>query len=137
MRNWVQAFHFTAPSREIAEDQSFVGIVPAGLRTAEQLLVALQRALLLPSYFGHSWNALSDCLRDLHWMSQKRLVVWHNDLPLVGTTDCETYLDVLAGAVGSWKTGEEHSVSVVFPEAHRQDILLMAVASQRIPCDRL
>ncbi|MGW2601710.1 barstar family protein [Streptomyces klenkii] len=29
----------------------------------------------LPDYFGWNWNALSDCLRDLHWLPADQCIV--------------------------------------------------------------
>ena len=41
----------------------------AGLSTKEQFLGALAERLNFPAYFGHNWDALVDCLRDLdEWL---------------------------------------------------------------------
>jgi RNAse (barnase) inhibitor barstar len=44
----------------------FTTVVPEGVELAEgELFAALADALALPDYFGHNWDALDECLRDL------------------------------------------------------------------------
>ena len=40
----------------------------AGCRDKEELLLRLAASLQLPVTFGHNWDALADCLRDLAWL---------------------------------------------------------------------
>jgi RNAse (barnase) inhibitor barstar len=40
----------------------------AGCRDKDELLRRLAASLQLPATFGHNWDALADCLRDLGWM---------------------------------------------------------------------
>ena len=97
----------------------FVARIPAGLTTAEALLHAVYEQAHLPGYFGFNWDALSDCLRDLHWVGAHDVVLLHADLPKLPPAELRTYLDVLAESVASWAPGEEHSLRVFFPSAAR------------------
>lgn len=40
----------------------------AGCHGKDELLRRLAASLQLPATFGHNWDALADCLRDLGWM---------------------------------------------------------------------
>ncbi|MDE1895366.1 MAG: barstar family protein [Pseudomonadota bacterium] len=40
----------------------------AGCHDKNQLLQRLATSLPLPATFGHNWDALADCLRDLGWL---------------------------------------------------------------------
>lgn len=40
----------------------------AGCRGKDELLQRLAVSLRLPATFGHNWDALADCLRDLGWL---------------------------------------------------------------------
>ncbi len=40
----------------------------AGCHDKDDLLHRLAATLLLPASFGHNWDALADCLRDLDWL---------------------------------------------------------------------
>jgi RNAse (barnase) inhibitor barstar len=59
----------------------------------------------LPSYFGHNWDALQDCLNDLSWVptASGYLVVYDHwqdaDPSLHGTL-----VDVFTSAVAHWRT---------------------------------
>jgi hypothetical protein len=111
--SYAQAFEFTdAP--EVGQDD-YVADVPAGIASTQSLLQVLYNALELPGYFGFNWDALSDCLRDFHWLKQHRIVLRHVDVPLIPTGDLRTYLEVLSEAGASWGPGEDHSLKVVFP----------------------
>lgn len=109
-------FNFTPPSPSV---DSFVARVPSGITSAEALLLVLYERVMFPGYFGFNWNALSDCLRDLHWISLREVVIWHADLPTLPLEDLRVYLDVLAESVASWSPGEAHSLTVVFPNDTR------------------
>lgn len=40
----------------------------AGCQDKDELLRRLAVSLQLPATFGHNWDALADCLRDLRWL---------------------------------------------------------------------
>jgi RNAse (barnase) inhibitor barstar len=100
----------------------FLASMPAGLTDASALLRALSEQLVFPAYFGFNWDALSDCMRDLHWLTNTRVVLLHADLPALPEPELRTYLEVLQQAVESWQPGESHSLYVVFPSAVRQRV---------------
>lgn len=93
----------------------YVASLPKGITSSAALLDALYVALQLPGYFGFNWDALSDCLRDLHWMNKRMVVLRHGDLPALPDSELRIYLDVLSEAVTSWGAADEHSLVVSFP----------------------
>jgi RNAse (barnase) inhibitor barstar len=99
-----------------------VARVPAGLSGRDELLRALSQVLQLPTYFGFNWDALSDCLSDLHWMEDHTVVLVHTDLPDLPPADRDIYIAVLADAVRSWSPGDRHRLRVLFPAAHRDEL---------------
>ena len=107
---------------EAGQEVSVVSL-PPGIVGAAALLNALYVVLQLPGYFGFNWDALADCLRDLHWIKQRTVVLRHSDLPLLSEPEQRIYLDVLAEAVASWGADEEHSLAGSFPKAGRGDVL--------------
>ncbi|MBP9205776.1 MAG: barstar family protein [Kofleriaceae bacterium] len=50
-----------------------ITVLPAGGKAA--LLAALAEALDFPSWYGHNWDALLDCLSDLSWSRARGHVV--------------------------------------------------------------
>ena len=88
----------------------------SGICNKNELFEQLQEKLLLPDYFGYNWDALYDCLRDFHWIKQKKIALVHDDLPILDESELKTYLDVLMDAVLDWNEYEEHSLEVVFSE---------------------
>lgn len=93
----------------------YVAALPTGIASSSALLDALYVALQLPGYFGFNWDALSDCLRDLHWINKRMVVLRHGDLPAFPESELRIYLDVLSEAVTSWGAADEHSLVVSFP----------------------
>ena len=93
--------------------------MPAGIVSKQQLLEVLARGLRFPDYFGYNWDALWDCLRDFHWMTERRVVIVHEELPTLLEHDLVIYLELLNDAVADWQPDEDHELVVVFPESVR------------------
>jgi hypothetical protein len=129
LTRWELALEFGSHTPARGGPGAYVARVPAGIRTARALLSTISEALKFPEYFGLNWNALSDSLRDLHWMHEREVVLAHDDLPPIEVEDQRIYLDVLAEAVESWKPQEEHRLRVVFPEASKDEVLRLRPAS--------
>lgn len=119
-------FTFIEPGATPAQADSLVAEVPQGISDTKQLLDVLDRQLGLPGYFGFNWNALSDCLRDFHWVKQRNVVIIHQDVPALTGADLVTYAEVLDECVRSWKPSEEHRLVVVFPRSCRSKIEQLA-----------
>ncbi len=82
------------------------------LRRKAELLRALADGLEFPSYFGHNWDALDECLRDLSWLGPESAVVLvHERLPLADHEQRRTYLDLLRNAQ---RTGQAR-LRIIFP----------------------
>jgi len=127
--NNIEPFNFVDAAR-MPTDTDYVAEVPVGLTSAEALLQALYDGLQLPGYFGFNWNALSDCLRDLHWLQQDAIVLRHVDLPALPAAQLRIYLEILVEAVRSWRPGEEHSLRVEFPTSVRESVMRLLTWSE-------
>jgi hypothetical protein len=102
---------------------ALVVTIPAGIRRKRALLGILARELYFPGYFGWNWDALSDCLRDFHWLTPRTVVLQHRDVPFApGTPMRATYLEILREAAASWKEGETHRLIVTFPTSARAEV---------------
>lgn len=99
--------------------EDFVVRIPSGITSKVALLRVLYEEARLPGYFGFNWDALSDCLRDLHWVQSHDVVLLHADVPALPPGVLRTYLEVLAECVTSWRAGGNHSLRVVFPSTAR------------------
>lgn len=116
-------FGFFEKLPSFGDEQDFVAHIPASISGSKAIFDALYEQLRLPNYFGFNWNALSDCLRDLSWIDQHRVVLVHYDLPNLGRADTFTYLDVLRECINSWKPGESHQLIVLFPSTVQSRVL--------------
>ncbi|WP_257667142.1 barstar family protein [Parapedobacter tibetensis] len=97
--------------------QSFIAEVDSNVRTKGELLNELYNKLQLPDYFSFNWDALSDCLRDFHWMQNKGIVLIHTVIPHIEENDLKIYLEILNDAVQDWQTDENHYLEVIFPKS--------------------
>lgn len=69
-------------------------------------LAASARAFHVPSYFGHNWDALEECVRDLSWARADRYIVLYDAVAVTATHDpasLEVALDILETAVEHWR----------------------------------
>ena len=102
---------------------AFEAALPLGISSVQELFQSLFERLSLPAYFGFNWDALSDCLRDLHWIESQTVVLDHSDLPGIEPGDLRLYLEVLAEAVSSWRIDDEHRLLVRFPSDSKERVL--------------
>ncbi|MFI7015918.1 barstar family protein [Streptomyces sp. NPDC050164] len=59
------------------------------MRDSDGVFTQFYEALRLPDYFGWNWNALRDCLTDLHWISAKHFLVTIDDADAVLSESAE------------------------------------------------
>lgn len=104
-------------------DGALVINVPAGITRKRALLGILSRELFFPGWFGWNWDALSDSLRDLHWLRSPRTIfLRHHDVPFpTGSELRSVYLDVLREAVASWSDGP-HRLIAQFPASAKSEL---------------
>lgn len=115
-------FEFRSHADSTSDSNTLVVHVPTGLTTDAELFRLFEREVRLPDYFGENWNALDETLRDLHWVSERKLIFVHDDLPGLPTDSLRIYLEVLANAVNSWEAYPEHEIAVIFPENTKAQI---------------
>ncbi len=101
----------------------FYARLSSEIHNSNQLLQALYQLLWFPGYFGFNWDALSDCLTDLSWIREKKVVLEHSRLPSLPESDLIIYLDILRDAVLSWRTGGDHCLEIVFNELDRDRVI--------------
>jgi RNAse (barnase) inhibitor barstar len=97
----------------------------ANIRTTigkSHLLKTLSEELDFPDYFGCNWDALWDCITDLEWISQKYIILVHNNLPSLSNHDLKIYLEILDKTVVYWNDYESHSLEVVFPTRVKNEL---------------
>jgi hypothetical protein len=113
-------FLFADDSKSFRRAGAFLARVPSGVDSKTALLTTLAGRLELPGWFGHNWDALEECLRDLSWIEEREVVLVHEDLPAI--EDLDTYLQVLHSAADDWREGDDHALLVVFPREHKDAI---------------
>lgn len=111
-------FLFSEDPAAYRAEGAFVARIPAKARGKEKLLSVLAAKLRFPSYFGHNWDALEECLRDLSWLGQQpRVVILHEAFPFSSAGDSlAIYQGILADAVAVHRQrGTPPLLGVVFP----------------------
>jgi RNAse (barnase) inhibitor barstar len=123
MSRRLTSFCFDRDALNLDGQIDFVAEIPRGERDRQRLFITLQQQLRFPYYFGHNWDALYECLRDFHWIKNRRVLIAHHDLPQFGAHDTRVYLEILADAVDDWVTRPgDHELVVLFPQSARAAI---------------
>lgn len=92
--------------------------VPKSVSSKADLLRLLSCGLSFPNTFGANWDALYDCLCDLSWIREKRVVIAHESVPTLPADDQRKYLGVLRDAVASWRNNPgAHELIAIFPSS--------------------
>jgi RNAse (barnase) inhibitor barstar len=98
--------------------------IPASIRSKQKLLRTLSQQFQLPAYFGHNWDALEECLRDLSWLPAGNIEVHHQDIPLSpGSQDRQTYLQILQSSAAFWSETGKRRFECIFPRTTLAEIL--------------
>lgn len=79
------------------------------------LLENLKREIGFPDYFGKNWDALDEVLRDLNWLDDKNISIYHKQLPNLTKDDLQTYMNILSTAVDFWNKTGERKLEIYFP----------------------
>lgn len=77
-----------------------------GTRTKDEALAALAKSLRFPEWFGHNWDALSDCLADMGWLPALGyvIVLEHCDgLHARAEDDFVTLMQLFQEAADEWR----------------------------------
>jgi hypothetical protein len=124
---------FTFVAKENTWPEGFIARVPNTVADKDELMAILARELRFPDYFGENWDALRDCLRDLSWLPDYRIIINHEGIPRqVANDDLAIYLEILLVTVREWRLEEtsEHDLVVVFPETDREAIERLLIEDQ-------
>jgi len=113
----MELFNFIDKVSTYESDKSFLAKIDSNIKTKESLFENLYSKMQFPNYFGFNWDALFDCLRDFHWIEEKKIVLIHTEVPQINETDLKTYLNILHEAIQDWKEDDTHVLEVVFPKA--------------------
>lgn len=107
----------------VDEKPAEVSVTVSSDVASDALFDVLASELDFPGYFGRNWDALSDCLRDFHWLDDgATVVIWHPSLPVLGARDLRIYLEVLADAVESWRSAPALTFQAVFDAGLRVQV---------------
>ncbi len=80
------------------------------------LFLTISRQLRFPDYFGHNWNALDDCMRDLAWIPAAHVVVEFKHLPVLAEQSPQlhaTLVESLDMWRDHWSTSRDRLVEIV------------------------
>lgn len=112
-------FEFVSDLTGFRAPDSLIVRISGRLRRKRDLMRALDIGLKLPAYFGHNWDALEECLRDLSWLGVATPVVMlHERVPLANREQRRIYLDILRSA----QQAQQGRLRVVFPAQNAADL---------------
>jgi RNAse (barnase) inhibitor barstar len=82
----------------------------ATITNKAEFLAACATALKFPSYFGHNWDALEECLTDLEWLpGSGYLLLYSHPKPFAQRhpKDWKTVIDILQSAIDEWNETDQ------------------------------
>jgi hypothetical protein len=74
------------------------------------------RLIFIPHHHTEeNWDSLRECLLDLSWIDDHRVILWQWELPRLGEERRQRHLQILAEAVLHWQAPEDHELMVILP----------------------
>ena len=116
-------FHRMPPADHNTELIQIVGKISG----KDALFACYEKCLESPYGQIQNWDILSFILSKLDWIIQKKVWIWHEQLPVLSETDIVSYIKCLDIACQSLKDNPDHELSIYFPEQTEKlisDILL-------------
>lgn len=116
-------FHRMPPADHNTELIQIVGKISG----KDALFARYEKCLESPYGQIQNWDILSFILSKLDWIIQKKVWIWHEQLPVLAETDLVSYIKCLDIACQSLKDNPDHELSIYFPEQTEKlisDILL-------------
>jgi hypothetical protein len=80
------------------------------------LFQCLYYGLWFPGYFGFNWDALDECLRDLSWIRERKVIICHDAMPILSNNDMSIYISILDGAILDHAKNGEKIISIILPK---------------------
>jgi len=110
-----------ADDKPFSNDEKFVVDVGKNISTKADLLEALASKLGAPSFYGRNWDSLLDMLRDLSWIKQKQVAIFHSELPQLDDESVKSYLGVLSDALNYvGRDCRGNRLQIIFPAKARE-----------------
>ena len=101
-------------------------IVRPEIKNKNELFELFCSQLKFPEYFGENWDAFYDCLADLSWVYEQKIVIQHKDIPLESINEKKIYIQILSDLVDHWnKYKEFHQLEICFPRKNEREIDLI------------
>lgn len=96
---------------KVPEDRSVIRVIRGSrCTTRDHLFQEWAAAFQFPYYFGHNWDAMVDCLRDLEWLPGDSYVVFITNadhLLVQDDRDFNALVSILRDVAGEWATPME------------------------------
>lgn len=94
--------------------------IDSRFKSKHELLSHYATQLRFPDYFGFNWDAFDEVMRDLDWVAEHRIVIFHREMPLGGTQkDQRIYCDLLMSLAREWAGRKEHELVVAMDPSLR------------------
>ena len=86
---------FLENTNSVSDPKIRTVIVRPEIKNKNELFELFCSQLKFPEYFGENWDAFYDCLADLSWVYEQKIVIQHKDVPLESINEKKTSLSML------------------------------------------
>lgn len=73
------------------------------LRTSNQFIKVIAENCQFPSYFGGGYDAMNNCMRDLSWFNEEKIVVEFNNLNQLKTKNLAMF-EKVTDSINFWQS---------------------------------
>ena len=107
----------------IDEKKSILIVIQDKINSKYQLFDFYKKALKFPDYFGNNWDSFEECLKDLSWIKEKEIILFHDTfLMRLSNKDKINYIEILFGVVKVFESYSEHCLNVIVKPLYAEEI---------------
>jgi len=104
------------------DKNTYTARIPGDILSVGDFFLEMEKILQFPEYFWNNWDAFEECVNDFLWITEKNIVLLHENVPRITPSHQKIYLHILQEAQYDVNRRGEKNLEVYFPLVEKKYI---------------